>query len=129
MPEPGDKRSPQNDSNPASSMGGKPVQAPFHGARVTRGAIFQLIFRTIAGGALPKRYVARQPSTVEKICLEFALRSLMTSPIALVAEDDADLRDLLGSALSSAGFEVRKARDGLELLANTALPETLPDLI
>ncbi len=53
----------------------------------------------------------------------------MTSPIALVAEDDAELRDLLGSALSRAGFEVRKARDGLELLANTALPETLPDLI
>ena len=53
----------------------------------------------------------------------------MACPIALVAEDDADLRDLLGSALSSAGFDVRKARDGLELLANTALPETLPDLI
>jgi two-component system nitrogen regulation response regulator GlnG len=53
----------------------------------------------------------------------------MACPIALVAEDDAELRELIGSALSRAGFDVRKARDGLELLANTALPETLPDLI
>ena len=53
----------------------------------------------------------------------------MSCPIALVAEDDAELRDLIGSALCDAGFDVRKARDGLELLANTALPETLPDLI
>jgi two-component system, NtrC family, nitrogen regulation response regulator GlnG len=53
----------------------------------------------------------------------------MACPIALLAEDDAELRDLIGSALTRAGFLVRQARDGLELLANTALPETLPDLI
>lgn len=53
----------------------------------------------------------------------------MRLPIALVAEDDGELRHLLGAALEDSGFDVQQARDGLELLASAALPETLPDLI
>jgi two-component system, NtrC family, nitrogen regulation response regulator GlnG len=53
----------------------------------------------------------------------------MAPPIAVLAEDDGELRDLVGTALGNAGFDVRQARDGMELLASAALPETLPDLI
>jgi CheY-like chemotaxis protein len=53
----------------------------------------------------------------------------MPLPIALIAEDDGELRYLLGAALEDSGFNVHHARNGLELLASAALPETLPDLI
>jgi CheY-like chemotaxis protein len=36
---------------------------------------------------------------------------------AIVADDDDDLRCLIASALQRAGFDVRQARDGVELLA------------
>jgi two-component system OmpR family response regulator len=38
----------------------------------------------------------------------------------VVADDDDDARDLVVSALRSAGFEVHEARDGIELLGKVA---------
>lgn len=43
--------------------------------------------------------------------------SLAKERHAIVADDDDDLRCLMASALRRAGFDVRQARDGLELLA------------
>jgi CheY-like chemotaxis protein len=37
-------------------------------------------------------------------------------PLALVADDDAEVRQLVGEVLADAGFEIILARDGLELL-------------
>ena len=37
-------------------------------------------------------------------------------PLALVADDEAEVRQLVGDALVEAGFETLSARDGLELL-------------
>ena len=45
----------------------------------------------------------------------------------LVVDDDAGIRELCGSALRSAGFEVIEARDGREGLARAASDD--PDLV
>jgi CheY-like chemotaxis protein len=37
-------------------------------------------------------------------------------PLAVVADDEAEVRQLVGDALVEAGFETLSARDGLELL-------------
>jgi CheY-like chemotaxis protein len=37
-------------------------------------------------------------------------------PLALVADDEAEVRQLVGDVLIEAGFEILSARDGLELL-------------
>lgn len=42
-------------------------------------------------------------------------------PLVLVVEDDASVRDLLGTVLGEAGFEVHTARDGLEGLVKTGV--------
>jgi CheY-like chemotaxis protein len=41
----------------------------------------------------------------------------MTRPVALVADDDADILELLGLRLERAGYEVIAAHDGVEALA------------
>jgi DNA-binding NtrC family response regulator len=54
--------------------------------------------------------------------------------VILLAEDDADMRDLLAQAFRRAGYEVIEAKNGTELLNFAATgylrsPCTLPDII
>ena len=48
-------------------------------------------------------------------------------PLALVADDEAEVRGLVGEVLADAGFEIVLARDGLELveLATRHLPQII----
>jgi CheY-like chemotaxis protein len=48
-------------------------------------------------------------------------------PIALIADDEAEVRGLVGEVLAAAGFEIVLARDGLELveLATRHLPQLI----
>jgi two-component system phosphate regulon response regulator PhoB len=48
-------------------------------------------------------------------------------PRVLIIEDDRDLRDILGTALAEAGYEVRTAIGGLEGLRLAR--EQVPDLV
>ncbi len=51
----------------------------------------------------------------------------MTRPTVLVAEDDADLRDLVALTLADAGIDVELAGDGREALA--LIVDHRPDLV
>jgi len=51
----------------------------------------------------------------------------MSAPLILVAEDDADLRELVALTLMDEGFEVQQARNGREALDLVAARR--PDLV
>jgi DNA-binding response OmpR family regulator len=51
----------------------------------------------------------------------------MRAPLVLVAEDDADLRDLVALTLTDAGMDVELAANGREALARVA--QRRPDLV
>jgi two-component system response regulator (stage 0 sporulation protein F) len=50
-------------------------------------------------------------------------------PCALVADDDDDVRSLVGNALSRDGYDVIEARDGSEALRLVSTAQRAPDII
>lgn len=51
----------------------------------------------------------------------------MTNPLVLIVEDEADFREILGTKLKAAGFDVQTAENGEEGLAK--LKTIKPDLV
>ena len=51
----------------------------------------------------------------------------MTTPTALIVEDDKRLCDIFAEAVKAAGYEVTRAYDGLE--AQALLQQSVPDLV